>query len=187
RQGRGGADVAGGHGGGAGPGAQAPRRLAAELGFAGAVDADLEAGLARVVGEQLDADGPCALGDGRARAAQMVAAGGEREDGEERGAPHTIRFSMRPGTNTTLRTGRPATCARMCGSASAAATAWASSASAGTVMRPRSFPFTCTGSSISSRASAPGSAAGQRSASSQRAWPAASQSSPATWGTKAAG
>src|SRR5207237_2005497 len=126
RQGRGGADVAGGHGGGAGPGAQAPRRLAAELGFAGAVDADLEAGLARVVGEQRDADGPCALGDGRARAAQMVAAGGEREDGEECRASHTIRLSIRPGTKTTLRTSRPPACVWMCGSASAAATTWAS-------------------------------------------------------------
>src|SRR5439155_21071541 len=162
------ADGAGEHEVGVALGDDTQRPLAAELVLDGAVQVDVEPGLARAVGEALDADGPGALGDGRARAGEMVAAGGEHED-EERGAPHTIKLSMRPGTNTTLRIGRPVTCAWMCGSASATATACASPASAGRVTRPRSFPFTCTGSSISSRASAPGSAAGQGSASSARA------------------
>src|SRR5439155_23479171 len=180
------ADVAGEHEVGVALGDDAQRPLPAELVLDGPVQADLQAGLARVVGEQRDADGPGARGDGRARAGEVVAAGGEHEEGEEGGAPHTIKLSMRPGTKTTLRTGRPPTWISICGSASAAATTWASPASAGTVMRPRSLPFTCTGSSIRSRASAPGSAAGQRSASSARAWPAASHSSLAMCGTKGA-
>src|SRR5207247_2100965 len=108
------ANGAGEHEVGVALGDDTQRPLPAELVLDGAVQVDVEPGLARAVGEALDADGPRALGDSRAGAGEMVAAGGEHEDGEERGAPHTIKLSMRPGTNTTLRIGRPATCAWMC-------------------------------------------------------------------------
>src|SRR5262245_22120301 len=144
-----------------------------------------------------------------------VAAGGEDEEGE-RGDPghmqashtwrlictpptpggsypcppqleaHTTRFTIRPGTTICLRTGRPPRWAQTCGSASAAATSSASPASAATTIRPRSFPFTCTGTSMTSRRSAAGSALGQPSASRGVWWPETSQSSFATWGTNGA-
>src|SRR6185503_9354791 len=95
-------------------------------------------------------------------AAQVEPAPGERpreKDDEE--FSQTTRLTSRPGTTITFFTFSPATNFCTFGLESASFSIAPRSAAFGTRIEPRSLPFTCTTSSISSCSSAAGSGSGQ--------------------------
>src|SRR6185436_8722204 len=96
----------------------------------------------------------------RRRAAQMEPAACKRQDEEGGERSQTTRFTSRPGTTTTFFTLCPATNFCTLALARARPSMAARSAAFGTRIEPRSLPFTCTTSSISSCSSAAASGSG---------------------------
>src|SRR5581483_8198603 len=102
---------------------------------------------------------------------EAAAAQDERERDREDAPHHTTTFTRRPGTTTTLRTGCPFAWRATASCASAIFSSSSRPADLGARRWPRSLPFTCRTSSISSCSSAFASGCGQgaRSTSSPRA------------------